>query len=102
MQLLGAGLSKSITDQGDPDADYEISIKLTKTYEVSGESRVFLGILAGSNKIAGDVTVIDLKTGQTVRSFSFRAKSAAHPASGKSDIRDAINKATEEVIKGLR
>lgn len=100
-QLLGAGLFKSITDQGDQDADYKISIKLTKIYEVSGVSRVLWGILAGSNKITGDVTVIDVKTGQTVRSFSFHGESAAHPFSGKSDIKDAINKATEEIIKGL-
>lgn len=99
--LLGAGLFKSIANQGDQDADYKISIKLTEIDEVSGASRVMWGPLAGSNKIAGDVTVIDVKTGQTVRSFSFRGESAAHPFSGKSDIKDAIDKAAEEIIKGL-
>lgn len=99
--LLGAGIFKSIADQGDRDADYKISIKLTEIDEVSGVSRVMWGVLAGSNKIAGDVTVIDVKTGQIVRSFSFRGESAAHPFSGKSDIKDAINKAAEEIIKGL-
>ncbi len=100
-QLLGAGLFKSITDQGSQDADYEVNIKLTRVDEVSGVSRVLLGALAGSNKIAGNVTVIDAKTKQTVRSFSFRGESAAHPFSGKSDISDAISKSAEEIIKGL-
>ena len=99
--LLGGGLFKSITHQGDQDADYKISIKLTEIDEVSGVSRVLWGVLAGSNKIAGDVTVIDVKTGQTARSFSFRGESALHPFSGKSDIKDAIEKASEEIIKGL-
>lgn len=99
--LLGAGLFKSITEQGDQNADYKISIKLTTIYEVPYSSRYHFGVLAGSNKITGDVNVIDVKTGQTVRSFSFHGKSAAHPLSGKSDMKDAINKATEEIIKGL-
>ncbi len=100
-QLLGAGLFRSITDESDPNADYKISINLTTIDEVSGVSRVLWGTLAGRNKIAGDVTVIDVRTGQKVRSFSFVGESAAHPFSGKSDIKDAINKAAEEVIKGL-
>lgn len=99
--LLGAGLFKNITGEGDQQADYKISIKLTNIDEVSGVARVAWGALAGSNKIAGDVTVIDVKTGQTVRSFSFIGESAAHPFSGKSDIRDAIDRASEEIIKGL-
>ena len=100
-QLLGAGLFKSITGQGDQNADYKLDIKLTTIDEVSGVSRVLWGAMAGTNKIAGGVTVIDVKTGQTVRSFSFVGESAAHPFSGKSDIKDAINKAAEEIIKGL-
>lgn len=98
--LLGAGLFKSISNKGEKDSDYNIAIKLTEIDEVSGVSRVLLGVLAGSNKIAGDVTVTD-GTGQTVRSFSFLGESASHPFSGKSDIKDAINKSAEEIIKGL-
>ena len=101
IQLLGAGLFKSITGEGDQDANYNIFIKLTEINEVSGVSRVMWGAMAGSNKIAGDVTVIDVKSGQSVRSFSFRGESASHPFSGKSDIKDAINEASEEIIKGL-
>ncbi|MFC1895497.1 DUF4410 domain-containing protein [Thermodesulfobacteriota bacterium] len=99
--LLGACLPKNITEQGDQNADYMIAIKLTTIHKVPYSSRYHCGVLAGSNKITGDVTVIDVKTGQTVRSFSFHGKSAAHPLSGKSDMKDAINKATEEIIKGL-
>lgn len=99
--LLGAGLFKNISDQNDQTADFKISIKLTEITEVSGVSRVMWGALAGANKIAGDVTAIDVKTGQNIRAFSFRGESASHPFSGKSDIKDAINKAAEEIIKGL-
>lgn len=99
--LLGAGLFKSIANQADKDSDYNIAIKLTQIDEVSGTSRVLLGVLAGSNKIAGDVTVTDARTGQTVRSFSFLGESASHPFSGKSDIKDAVSKSAEEIIKGL-
>ena len=100
-QLREAGLFKSITEQGDQNADYTISIILTTIDEVPYQDRYIFGALAGSHKITGDVTVIDVKTGQTVRSFSFSGKSAAHPLSGKSDMEDAINKAAEEIIKGL-
>jgi hypothetical protein len=99
--LLGAGLFKSISNQGEKDSDFNIAIKLTEIDEVSGVSRVLLGVLAGSNKIAGDVIVTDARSGQTVRSFSFLGESASHPFSGKSDIKDAINKSAEEIIKGL-
>lgn len=100
-QLLGAGLFKSIANEAGNDADYKIDIKLTKIEVVSGLSRVMLGVLAGSNKVAGDVTVINVKTGRPVRSFSFDGESASHPFSGKSDIKDAIDAASEEIIKGL-
>ena len=99
--LLGRGLFKNVTGEADQQADYKITIKLTEINEVSGVARVVWGGLAGTNKIAGDVSVIDVKTGKTVRSFSFTGESASHPFSGKSDIRDAIDRATEEIIKGL-
>lgn len=100
-QLLGAGLFKSITDSSDQNADYSISIKVMDTREVSGFSRVMWGAMAGPNSVAGEVTVNDIKTGQTVKSFSFEAESASHPFSGKADIKDAVNRAAEEIINGL-
>ncbi len=100
-QLLGAGLFKSITDQDDKTAEYKIVIDIDAVREVSGVNRVLWGVMAGSNKITGNVTVTDVKTGQTVRAFSFIGESAAHPFSGKSDIKDAINRAAEEIMKGL-
>ena len=100
-QLLGAGLFQSITDPTGKEADYKIDIKLTKVDVVSGLSRVLWGAMAGSNKLAGNVTVIDARTGQVVRSFSFEGDSAANPLSGKADMKDAIDAASEEIIKGL-
>ncbi len=100
-QLLGAGLFKTISDSSDKNADYDISIKLTNLREVSGVSRVMWGAMAGPNSVGGEVTVNDIKTGQTVRSFSFEGESASHPFSGKSDIKDAISRAAEEIINGL-
>jgi len=47
-QLLGAGLFKEVSDE---DANYKITIKLTEVREVSGVSRVMLGVFAGSNQI---------------------------------------------------
>ena len=78
VHLLGAGLFKSITERGDQYADYKISIILTTIDEVPYQDRYYFGFLAGSDKITGDVTVIDVKTGQTVRSFSFSSKSPAY------------------------
>ncbi len=100
-QLLGSGLFRSITDEDDQDASHKILIKLTDIREVSGVSRVMWGALSGNNKVAGDVVVINLMTGQTERSFSFIGESAAHPMSGKSDMKDAISKSAEKIIKGL-
>lgn len=100
-QLIGSGMFKSITDPTGEDAYYKLDIKLTKVEEVSGVSRVLLGTLAGSNKLAGIVTITNARTGQVVRSFSFEGDSASHPFSGKSNMRDAIDVATEEIIKGL-
>ena len=90
-----------ITDQDDQDAGYKILIKLNDIREVSGVSRVMWGVLSGNNKVAGDVAVINLLNGQTERSFSFIGESAAHPMSGKSDIKDAISIAAEKIIEGL-
>ena len=99
-QLLGAGLFKSIANPGG-DADYKITVILTEIDDVSGTSRVLWGLLAGSNIIEGVVKILNSKTGQMVRSFSFHAESASHPNSGKADMSDAIAKAAEEIIKGL-
>ena len=101
-QLREAGLCKSITEQGDQNADYKITIILTTIDEVPYQDRYYFGFLAGSDKITGDVTLIDFKTGQTVRSFSFSSKSAAYYSlSGKIFMDEAIHKAAEEIIKGL-
>lgn len=99
-QLLGAGLFKSIANPGG-DADYKITVVLTEIDDVSGTSRVLWGLLAGSNIIEGVVKILNNKSGQMVRSFSFHAESASHPNSGKADMSDAIAKAAEEIIKGL-
>jgi Domain of unknown function (DUF4410) len=102
-QLREAGLFKSITGQGDQNADYKISIILTTIDEVPYQDRYHFGFLAGSDKIAGDVIVIDVKTGQIVRSFSFSSKSAVYYSlSGKIFMDEAIHKAAEEIVKGLR
>ncbi len=101
LELLGAGLFKIIADPSDQQADYKISITITSIKEVSGAGRVLLGVLAGTNKIEGNVVVTDQKTSQTVRHFSFFGESASHPLSGKSDIRDAIDEAAKSILKGL-
>ena len=101
-KLREEGLFKSITEQSDKNADYKISIILTTIDEVPYQDRYCFGFLAGSDKIAGDVIVIDVKTGQTVRSFSFSGQSSAYYSlSGKIFMDEAIHKAAEEIIKGL-
>ena len=101
-QLCEAGLIKSVTEQGDQNTDYKISIILTTIDEVPYQDRYHFGFLAGSDKITGDVTVIEVKTAQTVRSFSFSSKSAAYYSlSGKIFMDEAIHKAAEGIIKGL-
>jgi hypothetical protein len=101
-QLLGTGMFTNITGPNGEGADCTITVKLTKVDQVSGVSRVMFGALAGRNEIDGLVTVTDAKTNQTLRSFSFTGESAAHPFSGKSDIKDAEEKAAEEIILGLK
>ena len=101
-QLLGTGLFSSISGPYGEGADCTITVKLTKVDQVSGFSRVMFGALAGRNEIDGLVTVTDAKTNQILRSFSFTGESAAHPFSGKSDIKDAEEKAAEEIILGLK
>ncbi len=100
--LLGAGFFNKIARAKDEHADYTITVNLTEIESVSGVARVMLGVFAGRNKVAGDVTVVDAQSQQTVRAFSFSGESAAHPFSGKSDLSDAINKAVEEIAKGLK
>jgi hypothetical protein len=101
-KLCEEGLFKSIIEPGNNNADFKIYIILTTIDEVPYQDRYHFGFLAGSDKIAGDVTVIEVKTGQTVRSFSFSAKSAAYYSlSGKIFMDEAIHKAAEEIVKGL-
>ena len=101
-QLREAGLFKSITEQSDKNADYNISIVLTTVDEVPHQDRYIFGFLAGTDKITGDVTVIDVRSGEAVRSFTFRSKSAIYYSlSGKVFMDEAIQKAAEVIIKGL-
>ena len=101
-QLLGTGMFSNIIGPNGEGADCTITVKLTKVDQVSGVTRVLFGALAGRNEIDGQVTVTDAKTNQVLRSFSFTGESAAHPFSGKSDIKDAEEKAAEEIILGLK
>lgn len=98
-QLRRTSLSEKKTDES---ADYKISITLEEVYEVSGENRSLFGVLLGPNKISGDVTVINIKTNQLVRYFSFQGESSSHPYSVVNDIGSAIYRAAEEIIRGIQ
>ncbi|MEK9714017.1 MAG: DUF4410 domain-containing protein [Thalassolituus sp.] len=100
-QIIGSGAFSNLSSDANA-TDFSIVINVKSIREVSGTERVMLGALAGSNKVAGDVSVTNSANGEVVKSFKFIGESASHPFSGKSDMRDAIERAAEEIMTGLR
>jgi len=100
-QLIGSGAFANLSNDVNA-TDFNIVVSVKSIREVSGTERVMLGALAGSNKVAGNVSVKNSANGQVVKSFDFIGESASHPFSGKSDMRDAIERAAEEIMTGLR
>lgn len=100
-RLVSSGLCSDIAKPNDENADYCVNVKLTLIDEASTAARALIGVFAGSHEIAGDVSVIDLKTKETIRSFSFTGESAAHPYSGESNLQFTVMEAVDAVIAGL-
>lgn len=103
--LFGRLMSEGVFQQvshGDTPSDYRLAVNLLETREVSQGARIFLGVLAGSNNLKVEVTLVEAASGQTVTTFSVEGKSASHPLSSENGMEDAIREVVDEIILALQ
>ncbi len=104
-QLFGRMMSEAVFKQvlqpGEP-ADYRMDVRVLNAEEVSQGARIFLGVLAGSNKLTVSVSLYDRPADNLITSFEAGGESASHPMSAENDIDDAIREAVDEIVLALR
>ncbi|WOF72725.1 DUF4410 domain-containing protein [Parvibaculaceae bacterium PLY_AMNH_Bact1] len=104
-RLFGSLVSQGLFDQVVPPskpADYELSVALSGISEVSQGARIFLGVLAGSNKLSANVKLVDKADGSVTRAFIVGGESASHPMSSENGMGDAIREASSKIVQALR
>jgi len=100
-RLVSEGLFKQVVQPGQP-ADYRLSMALSGVEEVSQTSRILFGVLAGSNELKVDGTLVDAANGKTVESFQVTGESASHPLSSENGIEDAVREAAAKTVQALK
>ncbi len=104
-RLFGSLVSQGLFDQVVPPskpADYELSVALSGISEVSQGARIFLGVLAGSNKLSANVKLVDKTDDSVTRAFIVGGESASHPMSSENGMGDAIREASSKIVQALR
>ena len=100
-RLMSEAVFKQVLQPGER-ANYRMDVKLLIAVEVSQGARIFLGVLAGSNKLTASVSLYDQSADDLITSFEVGGESASHPLSAENDIGDAIREAVDEIILALR
>ncbi len=100
-RLVSEGVFRQVYHVGE-SADYRMDVEITEASEVSQGARIFLGVLAGSNKLTASVSVYNQSTGMNISSFKVKGKSASHPFSTESGLDDAVREAATKIIMALR
>jgi hypothetical protein len=100
-RLVSEGVFKQVVQTGQP-ADYRMTVALSGVEHVSQTARILLGVLAGSNELTADVTLVRATNGTVVEKFKVTGESASHPLSGENGIEDAIREAAAKTVQALK
>lgn len=100
-RLVTEGVFKQVVQAGQP-ADYRMTVALSDVEKVSQASRIFFGVLAGSNELKADVTLMQSTSGAVVEKFTVTGESASHPLSDENGLDDAVREAATKTVQALR
>jgi hypothetical protein len=100
-RLVSEGVFKQVVQAGQP-ADYRMTVALSGVEHVSQTARIFFGVLAGSNELTADVTLVHATNGAVVEKFKVTGESASHPLSSENGIEDAIREAATKTVQALK
>jgi hypothetical protein len=100
-RLVTEGVFKQVVQAGQP-ADYRMTVALSGVEKVSQAARIFFGVLAGSNELTADVTLVSATSGAVVERFKVTGESASHPLSSENGIEDAIREAATKTVQALK
>jgi hypothetical protein len=99
-RLVTEGVFKQVVQAGQP-ADYRMTVALSGVEKVSQAARIFFGVLAGSNELKADITLLNAK-GAVVEKFIVTGESASHPLSDENGLSDAVREAATKTVQALR
>jgi hypothetical protein len=99
-QLLGTGRYTRVVGPNDP-ADLVLNFDITDYRRVGVAERVFIGVMAGPNRLTVLVSATDGKTGAVVRQFQATGESASHLLSGEAGYADALREVAKQVAIGM-
>ena len=99
-RLVTQGVFKQVVQAGQP-ADYRMAIALSGVEKVSQGARIFFGVLAGSNELKADVTLLN-GAGKVVEQFTVTGESASHPLSDENGLEDAVREAATKTVQALK
>ncbi len=95
-QLQATGhFSKVIV--GSEATDLIITVDITKYSKVTVGERLLVGALAGRNRVATQVKIIQTAGNVTIKSFEAEGESAAHPLSSESGLSDAVREVAKQI-----
>ncbi len=99
-RLMASGIAKGMADAA--SCERRIEINLDQVECVSGLQRVLWGVMAGRNKLGGQVALIDCKTGQALLRFYAQGESASHPFSGEAGSDSAVTSFTQSIVDEIK
>ncbi len=99
--LVSDGIFKQVVTVAEP-ADYEMNVTVDHVRTVSQGARIFLGVLAGENKLTAHCDVTNATSNTEVARFDVVGESASHPLSSENDMDDAVSKVVEKIVAELR
>lgn len=100
-RLVAEGVFRQVVQTGQP-ADYRMTVALSGVEKVSQAARIFLGVLAGSNALKADVTLVRAANGAVVEKFTVTGESASHPLSDENGLEDAVREAATKTVQALQ
>jgi hypothetical protein len=100
-RLVTEGVFKQVVQAGQP-ADYRMTVALSGVEKVSQAARIFFGVLAGSNELKADVTLVRAGNGAMVEKFTVTGESASHPLSDENGLDDAVREASTKTVQALK
>jgi hypothetical protein len=99
-RLVTEGVFRQVVQSSQP-ADYRMTVALSGVEKVSQASRILFGVLAGSNELKADVTLVNT-AGKVVEKFTVTGESASHPLSDENGLSDAVREAASKTVQALR